>query len=435
YEEDVMPVASQDLGHVCSPIGGGRPPLSEVSFMPPFTPDRRGSSVEEMQEEQDDPTIAVATPFTDLGMYDDLEVPWSPQERAPSVASGSPASSLGFPRSSALRTALEVLWAKQNEPTPTFQGLVRENPVKAFMEFPSTRFILPTARVQPVTVNMGAPMPSWYDIKSLTSSKLEASAEGIEESAARIREIISKEMADTGVTRKDIVLAGFSQGAAMSYWVGLQDDESYAGVVAMSGYLPRASRLVAACSSRVNFILSPAAAGRSTPVLHCHGDSDTMVPSDAAVATLNHLQDAGLEDVTFMIYPGMHHSACGEEIRHIAVWLKLKAKLGCREREALVPGPTADILESLTTRELQEAASVFHLPSPDEDKSTEELRKDLIASLAAALSNRRSFSKMSHNVASRENGKVLVLTPKQGQVDSAVFLMHGLGDTANGWLD
>ncbi|KAF4661593.1 acyl-protein thioesterase [Perkinsus olseni] len=488
---------------------GGMPDLTPddvVSFMPPFTPDRRGSSVEEMQEEQDDPTIAVATPFADLGMYDDPEVPWSPQERAPSLASGSPASSRGFARSSALRTALEVLWAKQNEPTPTFQGLVRENPVKAFMEvlvmssrggcnpsqaghwcpilleppggylpglmivmhglgdtaqgwdnaariwsrqFPSTRFILPTAKVQPVTVNMGAPMPSWYDIKSLTSSKLEASAEGIEESAVRIREIISKEMADTGVTRKDIVLAGFSQGAAMSYWVGLQDDESYAGVVAMSGYLPRAS----------SFILSPAAAGRSTPVLHCHGDSDTMVPSDAAVATLNHLQDAGLEDVTFMIYPGMHHSACGEEIRHIAVWLKLKAKLGCRER------PTADFLESLTTRELQDAVSVFHLPPLNEDKSTEQLRKDLIASVAAALSdweifrvrickdtvlgsrtyssflsapfinNSRSFSKMSHNVTSRENGKVLVLTPKEGGVDSAVFLMHGLGDTANGWLD
>ncbi|KAF4741484.1 hypothetical protein FOZ62_015435, partial [Perkinsus olseni] len=53
--------------------------------------------------------------------------------------------------------------------------------------------------------------------------------------------------------------------------------------------------------------------------------------------------------------------------------------------------PTADILESLTTRELQDAASVFHLPSPDEDKSTEELRKDLIASLAAALSGWEIF--------------------------------------------
>ncbi|KAF4739312.1 acyl-protein thioesterase [Perkinsus olseni] len=114
YEEDVMPVASQDLGHVCSPIGGGRPPLSEVSFMPPFTPDRRGSSVEEMQEEQDDPTLAVATPFTDLGMYDDLEVLWSPQERAPSVASGSPASVTRrvFPARHENRTDLKALFCR-----------------------------------------------------------------------------------------------------------------------------------------------------------------------------------------------------------------------------------------------------------------------------------------------------------------------------------
>lgn len=51
------------------------------------------------------------------------------------------------------------------------------------------------------------------------------------------------------------VLAGFSQGAAMSYWVGLQDDEGYAGVVAMSGYLPRAHRLVV-CKDTPERILS-----------------------------------------------------------------------------------------------------------------------------------------------------------------------------------
>ncbi|KAF4665417.1 acyl-protein thioesterase [Perkinsus chesapeaki] len=159
-------------------------------------------------------------------------------------------------------------------------------------DFPSTRFILPTAKVQPVTINMGAPMPSWYDIKSLDSSRLETTAEGIEESAGRIKQIVAEEMASTGIDKKDIVLAGFSQGGAMSYWVGLQDEEeSYAGVVAMSGYLPKAS----------SFRLSKAAA-TSTPVIHCHGDSDPMVASEAAVATMDHLERAGLKDTTFIMW-------------------------------------------------------------------------------------------------------------------------------------
>lgn len=49
-----------------------------------------------------------------------------------------------------------------------------------------------------------------------------------------------------------------------------------------------------------SFNLSPSAR-KSTPVIHCHGDSDMMVNSNTAVATLNHLQQAGLDDVTLMM--------------------------------------------------------------------------------------------------------------------------------------
>lgn len=53
-----------------------------------------------------------------------------------------------------------------------------------------------------------------YDIRTLdSSSKLEASVEGIEESAARIQQIISEQMAETGVEKKDIVGSIFT-----SHW-------------------------------------------------------------------------------------------------------------------------------------------------------------------------------------------------------------------------
>jgi len=46
---------------------------------------------------------------------------------------------------------------------------------------PHVKFILPTAPTQPVTLNMGMPMPSWYDIEGL-DERTNENCKGIEES-------------------------------------------------------------------------------------------------------------------------------------------------------------------------------------------------------------------------------------------------------------
>ena len=62
--------------------------------------------------------------------------------------------------------------------------------------------------------------------------------EGIDESVQVVREIINSELA-CGIAPCRIVLAGFSQGGALSLFAGLQlpSDQKPAGVVVMSGYL------------------------------------------------------------------------------------------------------------------------------------------------------------------------------------------------------
>ncbi len=74
---------------------------------------------------------------------------------------------------------------------------------------PHVKFILPTAPTQPVTLNMGMPMPSWYDITGLDDRSSEICS-GIETSQQTVHEILDDE-ARAGLQYQRIILAGFSQ--------------------------------------------------------------------------------------------------------------------------------------------------------------------------------------------------------------------------------
>ena len=76
------------------------------------------------------------------------------------------------------------------------------------------KFIFPHAPVQPVTINGGMAMRSWYDIKSLDLDK-RADEQGVQQSAAAVKQIIDAEIAN-GIEPSNIILAGFSQGGVVS---------------------------------------------------------------------------------------------------------------------------------------------------------------------------------------------------------------------------
>src|SRR3990167_754077 len=76
------------------------------------------------------------------------------------------------------------------------------------------RFIFPHAPIMPVTINNGFEMRAWFDIYALNiDSKIDL--QGIKQSAALIEEIIASEN-KRGIATRDIVIAGFSQGAAIA---------------------------------------------------------------------------------------------------------------------------------------------------------------------------------------------------------------------------
>lgn len=173
---------------------------------------------------------------------------------------------------------------------------------------PAIRFVFPNAPVRPVTVNNGMSMRAWYDILTFDLVRREDDA-GIRLSQSAIEALIARENA-RGIPSSKIVLAGFSQGCAMTLHTGIRTKEKLAGLVGLSGYLPLADTA----------ILERAPANANTPIFMAHGTHDPVVSLERAQASCDLLKQHDY-DVTWKLYP-MQHSVCAEEIHDIAAFLK-----------------------------------------------------------------------------------------------------------------
>ena len=178
---------------------------------------------------------------------------------------------------------------------------------------PHVKWILPTAPSNPVTLNGGMRMPSWYDIESLSKSRAQQACKGIDDSTSNLYRLITSEK-DRGIEVSRIVLAGFSQGGAMSLWAGLQLPASFSsrlgGVLVMSGYLPKEHA----------FVMTEL--GLDTPVLHCHGNVDPLViPQFAEESRTKVLAGGHRAGYELRTYSGLAHSANMQELMDVTQWL------------------------------------------------------------------------------------------------------------------
>jgi phospholipase/carboxylesterase len=173
--------------------------------------------------------------------------------------------------------------------------------------WPPLRFVFPHAPVQPVTINNGMPMRSWYDIVG-TSLDDRQDAPGIRASMERVGELIRREN-ERGIPTARIVLAGFSQGGAVVLSTGLRYPETLAGIVALSTYLPLHDSLAA----------ERQAANAKTPVFWGHGKADPMIQLSLGIFSRDQLEQQG-QPVQWHEYP-MGHQVCAAEIDHLRAWL------------------------------------------------------------------------------------------------------------------
>ena len=198
-----------------------------------------------------------------------------------------------------------VLWlhglgADGHDFAPMVPELVRR-------DWPAIRFIFPHAPQRAVTINGGMRMRAWYDIRDADLAN-RADEIGVEESIVQVDALIAREAA-RGIPAARLLLAGFSQGGAITLAAGLRRSEPLAGLSALSAYLPMHDRAAA--------VLAPPAL--TQPVFMAHGTQDPVVPYAAGELSATLLRQLGFA-VDWHRYP-MPHSVCAEEIRDLGDWL------------------------------------------------------------------------------------------------------------------
>jgi phospholipase/carboxylesterase len=169
------------------------------------------------------------------------------------------------------------------------------------------RFVFPHAPVRAVTINGGMSMRAWYDILGFDRSAAE-DLPGFRATDALVRELIVRER-ERGIPAGRVVLAGFSQGGAVTLYTGLRYSERLAGLMALSGYLPLEARLET----------ERAAVNQGVPIFVAHGIDDPVLPVGMGVQARDTLKELGYP-VEWHQYR-MPHSVCQPEIADIRQYL------------------------------------------------------------------------------------------------------------------
>ena len=173
---------------------------------------------------------------------------------------------------------------------------------------PGIRFVFPHAKTMPVTINGGYVMRAWYDITGAELTRREDEG-GLRSSQRDVEALIAREKA-RGIPASRIILAGFSQGCAMTLQTGMRHPEKLAGMLCLSGYLPLATSVGEERSAE----------SLATPIFMAHGTHDNVVPFIRAQQSKDVLESLGYQ-VEWHQYT-MQHTLCLEEVQDISKWLR-----------------------------------------------------------------------------------------------------------------
>jgi phospholipase/carboxylesterase len=175
----------------------------------------------------------------------------------------------------------------------------------------AVRFVFPHAPVQPVTINGGMSMRSWYDILTLDRDG-PVDETGIRASGELLEALLQREQ-DRGIDAANIIVAGFSQGGAIALHTALRYPHKLAGLMALSTYLPLADHF------RDEVVNNASTVNQDLPIFMAHGSFDPVLPMNLGRNSADRLLEAGYK-VEWHDYP-MAHAVCAEEIDDIRNWL------------------------------------------------------------------------------------------------------------------
>ncbi|AKH19787.1 alpha/beta hydrolase [Sedimenticola thiotaurini] len=173
------------------------------------------------------------------------------------------------------------------------------------------RFLFPNAPQLPVTVNGGYVMPAWYDILEMDIDRRIDQVQLLA-SARAVAELIDEQV-EQGIDSRRIMVAGFSQGGAVSYQVALTYPRPLAGLIGMSTYFATADTI------------TPHRANGTLAIQLHHGSEDPVVPEMLGQKARDQLVALGYQP-EYLTYP-MEHTLCMEEVANIARFVRQRLSL------------------------------------------------------------------------------------------------------------
>jgi len=134
----------------------------------------------------------------------------------------------------------------------------------------------------------------------------------VEAARAAIERFLDAALERYPVDRQRLVIGGFSQGGFMAYQIALSDPARFAGLMALSSWLPRA----------LADEISKQPAHAELPTLVIHGTEDPLVPVAKAHETRDVLLELGVPTVYREF--GMAHEIRPEALQAALAWLEEK---------------------------------------------------------------------------------------------------------------
>ena len=142
---------------------------------------------------------------------------------------------------------------------------------------------------------------SWYPLPSTLNGSVVEDDEGIMNS----KKIIAEALHNHIDINKRLFLGGFSQGAALSLSMGLNNDMESDGIIAISGYVPSASK--------INIV------DHSKDIYVAHGKNDTTISIETHEKSIRFLEKNNLSYTEYLDDCG--HTISKAMIGSLSEWM------------------------------------------------------------------------------------------------------------------
>jgi len=185
------------------------------------------------------------------------------------------------------------------------------NEIKKYIN--NIRIILLSAPNNPVSVNNGLVMPSWFDILEIPISITTISNDKyIDKSIDIIHKTIDSEI-KKGIPPNKIFIGGFSQGARLSLISSVKyKKETLGGIIILSGWISNNNDLQ---------IFDKNLCIKNIPIFIGHGDKDNIVLYENAINLENKLKNFNFVNITLKTYNNMKHNSSNKVINDLIFWL------------------------------------------------------------------------------------------------------------------